>query len=430
MRRKNRKVGSIMADYLAMSREQLQAEQKSLSDAYIALTEKGLKLDMSRGKPAPDQLDLSNGLFEITDYIDEDGVDTRNYLKLEGIDEARRYFAGLLGATMEEVMAGGNSSLMMMYNMVDMGCHFGFGEKPWKTGETIKFLCPSPGYDRHFRVSQEFGFELVSVDMTPDGPDMDQVEKLVQDEAVKGIWCVPVYSNPDGYVYSDETVRRLAAMETAAPDFKIFWDNAYLVHHLTSVKYTCANILEECKKAGHADRPLLFCSTSKITFAGAGVCAMAASASNMEKIKKYYFPMCISFDKLNQLRHTRFLKKVGLDDHMKKHAAILAPKFQKVQDTLQAQLGPCGAIARWTDPKGGYFISLYTLDGCAKRVVELCKQAGVVLTGAGAAYPYGKDPHDSHIRIAPSYPSVEELAAAAEVLCVATRLASVEKLLA
>lgn len=419
-----------MADYLAMDRATLQAEQKSLTDAYNALAAKGLKLDMSRGKPAPDQLDLSNGLFDITDYIDEDGVDTRNYLKLEGIDEARRYFAQLFGVQMEEVMAGGNSSLMMMYNMVDMGCHFGFGAQPWKSGGAVKFLCPSPGYDRHFRVAQEFGFELVTVDMTPDGPDMDQVEKLVQDKAVKGIWCVPVYSNPDGYVYSDETVRRLAAMKTAAPDFKIFWDNAYMVHHLTPVKYTCANILDECKKAGTEDRPLMFCSTSKITFAGAGVCALAASVSNMEKIRKFYFPMCISFDKLNQLRHVRFLKKVGLDAHMQQHAAILAPKFQKVQDTLQQELGQCGAIARWTDPKGGYFISLYTLEGCAKRVVELCKQAGVVLTGAGAAYPYGKDPHDSHIRIAPSYPSVDELAAAAEVLCVATRLASVEKLLA
>lgn len=419
-----------MTDYLAMDRAGLQAEQKSLSDAYLALTAKGLTLDMSRGKPAPNQLDLSNGLFDNKDYIDEDGVDTRNYLKLEGIDEARRYFAELMGVQLEEVMMGGNSSLMMMYNMIDMGCQFGFGGKPWKADGPIKFLCPAPGYDRHFRVTQEFGFELVSVTMTPDGPDMDEVERLVQDEAVKGMWCVPVYSNPDGYVYADETVRRMAAMKTAAPDFKIFWDNAYMVHHLTDVNYTCLNILDACKKAGNEDRPLLFCSTSKITFAGAGVCALSASESNMAKINKYYFPMCISFDKVNQLRHVRFLKKEGLDAHMQKHAAILAPKFQSVQDMLAKELGQCGAIARWTDPKGGYFISLYTMPGCARRVVELCKQAGVVLTGAGAAYPYGKDPHDSHIRISPSYPSVEELAAAAEVLCVATRLASVEKLLA
>ena len=419
-----------MTDYLTLNKAQLQEEQTKLAATYEALQARGLKLDMSRGKPAPAQLDLSNDLFDIKDYMDEDGVDTRNYSKLEGIDEARRYFAGLFGVDYKEVMVGGSASLMMMYNLVDMGCHFGFGQGPWKTGAPIKFLCPAPGYDRHFRIAQEFGFELVTVAMTPDGPDMDEVEELVKDPSVKGIWCVPVYSNPDGYVYSDETVSRLAAMQTAAADFKIFWDNAYMVHHLTSEKCTCANLLEACKKAGNGERPLMFCSTSKITFAGAGVCAMAASEANMKKILEYYFPMVIGFDKVNQLRNVRFLKKVGLDAHMQKHADILAPKFQKVLDILQQELGNCGAVARWTQPKGGYFISLFTLDGCAKRVVELCKQAGVVLTGAGAAFPYGKDPNDSHIRIAPSYPSVDELAAAAEVLCVATRMASVEKLLA
>ncbi len=419
-----------MADYLAMNKAQLHAEKDSLTKAYNALVAKGLKLDMSRGKPAPAQLDLSNALLDVRDTVDEDGVDARNYLKLEGSDEARRYFADVLGVQPQEVMMGGSSSLMLMYNMVDMGCRCGFGAGPWKSGGPIKFLCPAPGYDRHFRVTEEFGFELVPVPMTPEGPDMDIVEKLVRDEEVKGIWCVPVYSNPDGYVYSDETVRRLAAMETAAPDFKIFWDNAYMVHHLTQVKYTCLNVLDACRAAGCEDRPLLFCSTSKITFAGAGVCALAASEANMEKIQKYYFPMCICFDKLNQLRHVRFLKQVGLDAHMEKHAALLAPKFQMVVDTLRQELGPCGPIARWTEPNGGYFISLYVMEGCAKRVVELCKGAGVVMTGAGAAYPYGKDPSDSHIRIAPSFPLVEELAVAAEVLCVATRLACVEKRLA
>lgn len=419
-----------MAEYLAMSKEELAEEQKKLESAYSALAAKGLKLDMSRGKPGPEQLDLSNALFDIKDYIDEDGVDTRNYLKLEGIDEARRFFAQIFGVEMQEVMVGGNASLMMMYNMIDMACQFGFGEKPWNKCANIKFLCPAPGYDRHFRITQEFGFELISVEMTPDGPNMDQVEKLVQDESVKGIWCVPVYSNPDGYVYSEETVKRLANMKTAATDFKIFWDNAYMVHHLTGQQCTCPNILNLCKQAGCGNRPLMFCSTSKITQAGAGVCALAASKENMEKIMAYYFPMCISFDKVNQLRHVRFLKQEGLVAHMQKHADILAPKFKIVQDTLQSQLAPCGKIAKWTKPKGGYFVSLYTMPGCAKRIVQLCKEAGVVLTGAGAAYPYGKDPSDWHIRIAPSYPQVAELAAAAEVLCVATKLASVEKLLA
>lgn len=420
-----------MSDYLAMDKAALAAEQQSLQAEYDIYAKKGLKLDMSRGKPAADQLDISMDLLAMDDYKDANGTDTRNYGLLEGTPEAREYFAELQGVKLEETLVAGNSSLNMMYHMVDLGWKKGFpgAAKPWKDGGAIKFLCPSPGYDRHFRVTEDFGFELVLVDMTPNGPDMDQVEKLVQDEAVKGMWCVPVYSNPDGYVYSAETVERMAKMKTAAPDFRILWDNAYGVHHLTANRLGCPNILVECQKAGNADRPILFCSTSKITFAGAGVAAMAASEANIAAIKKYLLPITIGYDKVNQLRHVRYLKKVGLEKQMEKQAALLKPKFDKVLEILTAQLGGCGAIASWTEPKGGYFISLYLMDGTAARVVELCRQAGVVLTGAGAAFPYGKDPRDRHIRIAPTFPPIDELETAAKLLCITTRLASVEKLL-
>lgn len=420
-----------MADYLAMDRAALETEHAALVAEYGRFHSMGLKLDMSRGKPSPEQLDLSAGLLAVSDIRDDTGCDARNYGQLEGLPEARRFFAQMMGVAPEETIVGGNASLTMMYNMMDLGCNFGFsGGKPWRSDEKRRFLCPSPGYDRHFRVSEVFGFELVSVPMTPAGPDMVAVEELVKDESVKGIWCVPVYSNPDGYVYSADTVARLAAMQTAVPDFRIFWDNAYGVHHLTQDQQNCPNILDACRAAGNEDRPLIFMSTSKITFAGAGVCCMGASAANIQAALKYYFPMVITFDKENQLRHVRFLQaQGGVAAHMEKHAAILAPKFAAVVDELHSQLDACGAIARWTEPKGGYFISLYTMNGCARRVVELCKQAGVVFTGAGAAYPYGKDPADAHIRIAPSFPPVEELTMAARLLCLCTRLASVEKLL-
>ncbi|NLW78394.1 MAG: aminotransferase class I/II-fold pyridoxal phosphate-dependent enzyme [Ruminococcaceae bacterium] len=421
-----------MADYLSMTKPQLLEEQAGLQQQYDAFAQKGLKLDMSRGKPSPEQLDFSLGLLEMTDHIDDTGVDARNYGELEGLPETRRYFASLLGAKPEETFVAGNSSLNFMYNMVDLGWRKGFvqGEKPWKDQERIKFLCPSPGYDRHFRVTEVFGFELLIVPMTPDGPDMDIVEDLVQDEAVKGIWCIPVYSNPDGYVYSDETVRRLAKMDTAAGDFRIFWDNAYFAHHFTKDHKTCLNILDESRKAGHEDRPLMFCSTSKMTFAGAGACAMAASVANIKLASDFLFSTTICYDKINQLRHVRyFAREGGLEAHMQRHAAVIAPKFKTVIKTLHAELDHHGKIARWTEPVGGYFLSLFTLDGCARRVVELCKQAGVVLTGAGAAYPYGKDPSDNHIRIAPTYPPLDELELAAQLLCICTRMASVEKLL-
>jgi DNA-binding transcriptional MocR family regulator len=419
-----------MSDYRAMDKAALQAEREKLRAAYQQFAANGLRLDMSRGKPAANQLDLSDRLLTMDDHIDEDGVDARNYGNLEGLGEARRYFAQLMGAEVAETLVCGNSSLDMMYHMVDLGWRLGWkGHRPWKDCGVIKFLCPSPGYDRHFRVTESFGFDLVTVPMTPAGPDMDSVEALVRDEAVKGMWTVPVYSNPDGYTCSEETVRRMAAMKTAASDFRIIWDNAYGWHHLTDVHEGCPNLLEECKKAGHAERALMLMSTSKITCAGAGVCAVAAGKANVDDLKAYLFPMTISFDKVNQLRHVRFLKKVGLDAHMKRHAALLKPKFDMVVRTLHNGLDDCGGIARWTEPRGGYFISLYVMPGCAARVVTLCRQAGVALTGAGAAYPYGKDPDDAHIRIAPSYPPAEELAEAAQLMCLATRLASVEKLL-
>ncbi len=418
--------------YFLMSEPELEAEHRQLLADYENFEKMGLKLDMSRGKPSPEQLDLSDGMLTITDVKDDTGADARNYGNLEGIPEARRFFAELLGTMPSETFVGGNSSLELMYQMINLGWQFGFPDssKPWKDCGKLKFLCPVPGYDRHFRVTEVFGFELVSVPMTPAGPDMELVEALVGDETVKGIWCVPIYSNPDGYIYSEETVQRLAQMETAASDFRIFWDNAYGVHHLTEKQETCPNILDACKAAGHENRPLLFCSTSKITYAGAGVSALGASSDNIACITKYFFSLTIGFDKLNQLRHVRFLKKEGgIAAHMKKHAKILAPKFQMVFDAFRTGFNGCGDIARWTKPNGGYFISLYTMKGCARRIVALCKQAGVTLTGAGAAFPHGTDPDDEHIRIAPTFPSVSELETAAKLLCIATRLASVEKLL-
>ena len=421
-----------MADYFAMDSRQCAQELYSLRNIYEEYAAKGLKLDMSRGKPAPDQLDLSMDLLTITDYKGETGIDSRNYGNLEGMPEARRFFADILGAQPDEVIVGGNSSLNMMYYLIDLGWRLGFADSPaaWNACGRPKFLCPAPGYDRHFRVTEYFGFELIAVPMLPTGPDMDCVEALVKDEAVKGIWCVPLYSNPDGYSYSDETVRRLAAMETAAPDFKIMWDNAYCVHHLTDTHDVILNMLEECRKAGHEDRALMFCSLSKVTFPGAGVAAMAASRRNIDYILKNMFPMIISFDKLNQVRHIRFLKDMdGLAAHMEKHRALLEPKFRAVLAILDEGLSGCGSIARWTKPNGGYFLSLYTLGGCAKRTVQLCREAGVVLTDAGAAYPYGVDPQDSNIRIAPTFPPLDELETASRLLCVCVRIATLEKLL-
>ncbi|MEG1175456.1 MAG: aminotransferase class I/II-fold pyridoxal phosphate-dependent enzyme [Ruthenibacterium sp.] len=415
----------------AMAREALAQELETLRQSYETYRAKQLKLDMSRGKPAPDQLDLSMGLLTETTYKDETGIDARNYGNLEGMPEARRFFGEMLGAKPEEVFVGGNSSLNMMYSLIDLGWRLGFEDSPapWREDEKPKFLCPAPGYDRHFRVTEYFGFELITIPMTPTGPDMDKVEALVQDAGVKGIWCVPMYSNPDGYTYSDETVRRLAGMVTAAPDFKIFWDNAYCVHHLTNTPDHVLNILEETRAAGNEKRALMFCSLSKVTFPGAGVAAMAACTDNIRYILKNMFPMIISFDKLNQIRHVAFLKdQQGLAEHMKKHRALVEPKFAAVLRIFAEELGEDNA--HWTKPNGGYFISLYLPDGCAKRTVQLCKEAGVVLTGAGAAYPYGVDPADSNIRIAPTFPPLTELETASHLLCVCAKMAIAEKLLA
>ena len=416
-----------------MDSRQCAQELDSLRKIYEEYAAKGLKLDMSRGKPAPDQLDLSMDLLTITDYKGETGIDSRNYGNLEGMPEARRFFADILGAQPDEVIVGGNSSLNMMYYLIDLGWRLGFADSPaaWNACGRPKFLCPAPGYDRHFRVTEYFGFELITVPMLPTGPDMDCVEALVKDEAVKGIWCVPQYSNPDGYTYSDETIRRFAALKTAAPDFKIFWDEAYIVHHLTDEIIETPVLLNEAKKYGNEDRVFMFTSTSKITFPGAGISAIACSENSMKYMCKRFSTMIISYDKMNQLRHVRFLKnKAGVLAHMAKHRRRLVPCFDAVKTTFAEELTPCGNIAHWTNPKGGYFISLYVMPGCAKRVAQLCKDCGLTLTGAGSAYPYHKDPDDSHLRIAPTYPSLTEVETASALLCVCVRLAVVEKLLA
>ena len=422
-----------MADYFAMDSRQCAQELDSLRKIYEEYAAKGLKLDMSRGKPAPDQLDLSMDLLTITDYKGETGIDSRNYGNLEGMPEARRFFADILGAQPDEVIVGGNSSLNMMYYLIDLGWRLGFADSPaaWNACGRPKFLCPAPGYDRHFRVTEYFGFELITVPMLPTGPDMDCVEALVKDEAVKGIWCVPLYSNPDGYTYSDETIDRMAKMKTAAPDFKIFWDEAYIVHHLTEEIIETPVLLNESKKYGTENRVFMFTSTSKITFPGAGVSAIACSVDSMKYICKRFSVMIISYDKMNQLRHVRFLKnKEGVLAHMAKHRRRLIPCFDAVKTAFSEELTPCGDIAHWTNPKGGYFISLYVMPGCAKRVAQLCKECGLTLTGAGSAYPYHKDPQDSHLRIAPTYPSLDEVETASDLLCVCVKLAVIEKLLA
>ncbi len=420
-------------DYFTADKAQLTAELGALRQAYDGYRQMGLKLDMSRGKPSTEQLDLSMDLLHVNVYRGETGIDARNYGVLEGMPEARRLFADLMGIAPEEVIVGGNASLQMMYYLVELGYRNGYADspRPWKEYTRIKFLCPVPGYDRHFRITEYFGFELVSVPMTPTGPDMDVVERLVaEDDTIKGIWCVPMYSNPEGYTYSDETVRRFARMQTKAPDFKIFWDNAYCVHHITDTPDHLCNLMDECRAAGTQDRPFIFCSTSKITFSGAGVAAIGASAFNVKYILQNMFPMTISFDKINQLRHVAFFgNRAGIEQHMEKHRAILWPKFQTVNEVLRAEVLPYGPIARWHLPNGGYFICLRTLPGCAKRVVSLCGRAGVTLTEAGATHPYGIDPGDDTIRIAPSFPPAEELHTATQLLSLCVRIASVEHLL-
>lgn len=403
----------------------------ALRARYAAFRERGLSLDMTRGKPCPEQLDLSLGLLDCLgrDYKAADGTDCRNYGVLEGLPEARRLFAELLEVEPAEVIVGGNSSLALMHDTVVLGLLKGMPDSPpWRGKHPVKFLCPTPGYDRHFAICERFGIEMIPLPMGSDGPDMDWVERLVHaDPLVKGMWLVPRYSNPGGVVCSAQTVERLARMHTAATDFRLFWDNAYAVHHLVDDPAPLANILAACKAAGHPDRPFIFTSTSKISFAGAGVGVVAASAANIRHLLAGLGIQTIGHDKLNQLRHVRFFKDAaGIAAHMRKHAAILRPKFDAVQTVLERELGGLG-LATWSRPQGGYFVSLDTPDNCATRVVQLAEAAGAKLTKAGATFPYGKDPHDRNIRIAPSLPGLEEIMQAMELLAMCVQIAASER---
>lgn len=417
-----------MKTYAEMSREELLSEKASLEERYNEFKARGLKLDMSRGKPCKEQLDLSVALNDVKDYV-SDGVDVRNYGMLDGIPSCKKLFADLMGVKPENVIVGPTSSLNLMYDYVSQCYTHGAGSTPWCKLDKVKFLCPVPGYDRHFTILEHFGIEMINVDMKQDGPDMDAIEELVKDPSVKGMFCVPKYSNPQGITFSDDVVRRIAALKPAAEDFRIVWDNAYCVHDLVEDGDELLNIFDVLPEYGNDDMVVEVCSTSKITFPGAGISAIIASDNNIKMIKSRLSAQVISYDKMNQHRHVVFFGDAnGVLNHMKKHAAILKPKFDIVIKTLNEELAGKG-IASWFAPKGGYFISLDVMDGCAKRVGELCKEAGVTLTSVGATYPYGKDPNNKNIRIAPSFPPVDELSLAAELLCICTRLAAAEKLL-
>lgn len=425
-----------MKTYQEMSKEELTQELTALKAEYEKIKGMGLALDMSRGKPGADQLDLSMGMLDVLDsktaLKSENGTDLRNYGVLDGIPEAKKLIADVIGTKPENVIIYGNSSLNIMYDQVARAEMFGIcGNTPWCKLDKVKFLCPVPGYDRHFAITETFGIEMINIPMTENGPDMDLVEKYVNnDETVKGIWCVPKYSNPQGVVYSDETVRRFAALKPAAADFRIFWDNAYAIHHLYDDRQDqLLEILSECEKAGHPDMVFEFCSTSKVTFAGAGIAAIASSKANLDDMRKSMTIQTIGYDKINQLRHVRYFKDInGVREHMKKHAAIMCPKFEAVLQVLENELGGLG-IGTWTKPNGGYFISFDALEGCAKAIVAKCKEAGVTLTGAGATFPYKKDPKDSNIRIAPSFPTPEEMAMATDLFVLCVKMVSVDKLL-
>lgn len=412
-----------------MTAAELQAEKAELETRYNDFKAKNLKLDMSRGKPGSDQLDLSNELNAVSDYT-ENGVDLRNYGMMDGTPACKKLFADLMQVKPENVIMGPNASLTLMFDYIAQCFTHGAGDTPWCRLNSVKFLCPVPGYDRHFTILEHFGIEMINIEMKADGPDMDAVEEAVKDPSVKGMFCVPKYSNPQGITYSDAVVRRIAALQPAAKDFRVIWDNAYMVHDIVEDGDKLLNIFDVLPEYGNEDMVIEVCSTSKITFPGAGVSALAASDNNIKAIKKRLNAQTISYDKMNQHRHVEFFKDVnGILAHMKKHAAILKPKFDMVLKHLNQELAGLG-IASWTEPKGGYFISLDVLDGCAKRVGELCKEAGVVLTTVGATFPYGKDPNNRNIRIAPTYPPLDELDTAAELLCVCVRLAAAEKFLA
>ncbi len=426
-----------MKAYREMSKEELSVLKSQLDREFDEAKAKGLKLDMSRGKPSVAQLDMGMDIFDAlnseSDMTSREGADVRNYGVLDGLAEAKQMMADIMGTSAENVIVYGNASLNVMYDAVSSSMTHGvMGSTPWCKLDKVKFLCPAPGYDRHFAITEFFGIEMITVPMTPQGPDMDMVEKLVsEDESIKGIWCVPKYSNPQGYTYSDETVRRFAALKPAAKDFRIYWDNAYAVHHLYEDRQDqLLEILSECEKAGNPDMVYEFCSTSKISFSGAGVAAIASSKPNLDCIRKAMTIQTIGYDKINQLRHVRYFKDFnGIREHMKKHAALMRPKFEAVLSVLDRELSGAD-IGTWTKPNGGYFISFEAMEGCAKAIVAKCREAGVVLTSAGATYPYGIDPRDSNIRIAPSFPTPEEMAMATDLFVLCVKLVSVEKLLA
>ena len=421
--------------YREMTAEQRKAEFEKVSAEFEAWKAKGLKLNMARGRPGKEQLDLVSDILSVmtdpADCVDGD-VNVRNYGQLSGLPSAKALFAEILGCKPEQVFVGGNASLQLMYDTIAKAYTNGLlhSEKPWCREEHIKWLCPAPGYDRHFKVTESFGFELITIPMTETGPNMDLVEQLVKDPAVKGMWNVPKYSNPDGIIYSDETIERIARLKPAAPDFLLMWDNAYCIHEFEGEFVPFPDILSLCEKYGNADMVFEFASTSKITLPGAGVACFACSEANMAYMKKLISAQTISFDKINQLRHALFLKdRATALVHMKKHTEFLKPKFDIVLEYLEREIKPLD-IGKWHTPKGGYFVSFFTIPGCAKRTNQLAKEAGVVMTAAGATYPYGIDPEDSNLRIAPSYPPVEELKEAMSVFCTCVKLAAAEKLLA
>ena len=422
-----------MAAYKDLTKEELLALKAELTAKYKEFQSMDLTLNMARGKPSVDQLNLSMGMMDVLssdmDLTCDDGTDCRNYGVLDGIAEAKELLADMMEVNPNNVIIYGNSSLNVMYDTISRSVTHGvMGSTPWCKLDKVKFLCPVPGYDRHFAITEYFGVEMINIPMNSDGPDMDLVEKLVaEDESIKGIWCVPKYSNPTGISYSDQTVRRMARLEPAAPDFRIYWDNAYCVHHLYDDRQDhLIEILAECKRAGNPDLVYKFASTSKISFPGSGIAAIATSLNNLEDIKKQLTHQTIGHDKVNQLRHVRYFGDIhGMVEHMRRHADILRPKFEMVEDTLEKELGGLG-IGTWTNPCGGYFISFDSLPGCAKKIVARCKKVGVVMTAAGATYPYGKDPNDSNIRIAPSYPTLGDLKFAAEIFALSVKLCSID----